>query len=135
MRTRRNKGLAGHLGRGLLASLLLHGQVILPLVILALVYGRRESNEVDLSFESVKENELPPGLPTVDEPVPPEKQPREKAAHKLAQSEKKPEPEIEAPPPEKMPPIPKLPEKPLAQLPPPKPEEPPPPPPPLGGGL
>jgi TonB family protein len=125
MRTRRNKGLAGHLGRGLLASLLLHGQVILPLVILALVYGRRESNEVDLSFESVKENELPPGLPTVDEPVPPEKQPREKAAHKLAQSEKKPEPEIEAPPPEKMPPIPKLPEKPLAQLPPPKPEEPP----------
>jgi len=129
MRTRRNKRPNGYLGRGLLASLLLHGQVILPLVILALVYGKRESNEVDLSFDSVKENELPAGLPTVDEPEPPEKQPREKAAHKLAQSEKTPEPEIEAPPPEKMPPIPKLPEKPLVQLPPPKPEEPPQPPP------
>jgi TonB family protein len=130
MRTRRNKGLVGHLGRGLLASLLLHAQIILPLVVLARLYGKHESNEVDLSFESVKENELPAGLPTVDEPVPPEKRQQEEAARKLAQSEKKPEPEIEAPPPEKMPPIPKPPEKPLAQLLPPKPAEPPPPPPP-----
>ena len=56
MGTRQNKRSAGHLGRGLLLSVLLHAQVILPLIILAFVYGKRESNEVDLSFESVKDN-------------------------------------------------------------------------------
>jgi TonB family protein len=127
MGTRRNKRPDGHLGRGLLASLFLHAQVLLPLVILASIYGGRESNEVDLSFESVKENELPAGLPTVDEPVQPEKRPSEKKTQKLAQKE--PEPEIEVPPPEKLPPVPKPPEKPLAQLPPAKPQEPPQPPP------
>jgi TonB family protein len=130
MPARRNKRRNGHLGRGLLASLLVHAQIILPLVVLARLYGKHESDEVDLSFESVKEDELPAGLPTVEEPPPPEKRAHDKTPRKLAQAEKKPEPEIEAPPPEKMPPIPKPPEKPLAQLPPPKPAEPPPPPPP-----
>jgi len=129
MPARRNKRRNGHLGRGLLASLLLHAQIILPLVVLARLYGKHESNEVDLSFESVKEYELPAGLPTVEEPVPPEKRLPNKAPQKLAQAERKPEPEIETPPPEKTPPVPKPPEKPLAQLPPPKPAEPPPPPP------
>jgi TonB family protein len=129
MGIRRKKRSAGHLGRGLLASLLLHAQVILPLVILASIYGERESNEVDLSFEQVKESELPAGLPSVEEPVPPEQRMRDKKAQKLAQSEKEPEPEIELPPPEKLPRIPKPQEKPLAQLPPPKLEEPPQPPP------
>jgi len=129
MSTRRSKRPDGHLGRGLLVSILLHAQVILPLVILASVYGKRESNEVDLSFEPVKENELPAGLPAVEEPAPPEKRPRDKKTQELAQSEKQPEPEIEVPPPEKLPPMPKPPETPLAQLPPPKPQEPPQPPP------
>jgi TonB family protein len=129
MGTRRNQRPSGYLGRGLLASVLLHAQVILPLVVLALIYGKRESNEVDLSFESVKESELPAGLPAVEEPAPPEKQPRDKKTPKLAQLQKQPQTENELPPPEKLPPIPKPPEKPLAQLPPPKSEEPPPPPP------
>jgi TonB family protein len=130
MDTRRKQRPDGHIGRGLLASILLHAQVILPLVILATVYGKRESNEVDLSFESVKESELPAGLPAVEEPEPPEKRPSEKKTQKLAQLQKQPEPEVELPPPEKLPPIPKPQEKPLAQLlPPPKPEERPQPPP------
>ena len=129
MDTRRNKRSAGHLGRGLLLSVFLHAQVILPLVVLAFIYGKRESNEVDLSFESVKDNELPAGLPAVEEPAPPEKRPHDKTTQKLAQSEKQPEHEIELPPPEKLPPILKPQEKPLAQLPPAKPEEPPQPPP------
>ena len=126
MGIRRDKQSDGHLGRGLLASILVHAQVILPLVVLALVYGKRESNEVDLSFESVKESELPAGLPTVEEPAQPDQQPQQspKKAPKLAALAKPPEPEIELPPPEKLPPIPKPPEKPLAQLPPPKPAEP-----------
>jgi len=89
MPVRRNKRRNGYLGRGLLASLLLHGQVILPLVILALVYGKRESNEVDLSFESVKEDELPAGLPTVEEPVPPEKAPAQQSAAEAGASGEK----------------------------------------------
>jgi TonB family protein len=129
MGIRRDKRSDGHLGRGLLASILLHAQVILPLVVLAMVYGKRESNEVDLSFESVKESELPAGLPTVEEPAQPDQQPQQppKKAPKLATLARPPEPEIELPPPEKLPPIPKPPEKPLAQLPPPKPAEPSPP--------
>ena len=127
MRTRRNQRHNGHLGRGLLASVLLHAQIILPLVVLALIYGKRESSEVDLSFESVKENELPPGLPTVEEPPAPEEQPPEKKPAKIAKSTREPEPEIEQPPPEKQPPIPKPTEKPIALLPPPKTAEPPPP--------
>ena len=128
MGTRRTKRTDGHLGRGLLLSLLLHAQLIVPLVVLALMYGQRESNEVDLSFEPVKEGELPAGLPAVEEPQPPEKKPRDSKPQKLAQSEKQPEPEIERPPPAELPPIPKPPEKPLAQLPPAKPQEPPQPP-------
>jgi len=124
MRIRRNQRSDGHLGRGLLLSVFLHAQIILPLVILASIYGKRESNEVDLSFESVKPSELPAGLPEVEELPPPQEQPSEKKPQKLAQSEKKPEREIELPPPEKLPPVPKPPEKPLAQLPPAKPEEP-----------
>ena len=129
MDTRRSKRPNGHLGRSLLASLLLHAQVILPLVILASIYGQRESNEVDLSFEPVKESELPAGLPSVEEPAPPEERPRDKKAQNLAQAPKEPEPEIEVPPPEKLPPVPKTPDKPLAQVLPPKPQEPPQPPP------
>ena len=53
MPARRNKRRNGHLGRGLLASLLVHAQIILPLVVLARLYGKHESDEVDLSFESV----------------------------------------------------------------------------------
>jgi TonB family protein len=82
---------------------------------------------VDLSFESVKEGELPAGLPTVEEPAPPDRQPPHSKAPNPAASAKPPEPEIELPPPEKLPPIPKPPEKQLAQLPPPEPEQPPPP--------
>jgi len=127
MRTRRNQRHDGHLGRGLLASVLLHAQVILPLVVLAIIYGKHESNEVDLSFESVKDSELPAGLPTVEEPPPTEEPPPSKKPPKLAQSSKQPEPEIEPPAPEKPPPTPKPPDKPIAVLPPPKPAEPPPP--------
>jgi TonB family protein len=125
MGIRRNRQSRGHLGRGLLASILLHAQIILPLVVLALVYGKRESNEVDLSFESVKENELPAGLPEVEEPTPAERRSHDSKMQRLTQLEKQPEPRIELPPPEKLPPIPKPQETPVAPLPPPKPQEPP----------
>jgi TonB family protein len=135
MHVRRHRPNNGRLGRGLLASIFLHGQILLALFLFAHFYGKGEQNEVELSFESAKESELPSDLPPIDRPAEPDQpQPNQpvpsKKTPKLAQTEKKPEPEIEIPPPEKLPPIPKPIENPLVQAPPPKPEEPPPPTPP-----
>ena len=63
----------GHLGRGALFSLLLHAQVIAPLVIAAVIYGGREeaqrAEEVDVGFEDVAAEDLPKDLPSIDAPT------------------------------------------------------------------
>lgn len=108
----------GHLGRGALFSLLLHLQVIAPLVIAAVVYGGREeaerAEEVDVGFEDVSPEDLPKDLPSIDSPQdqlkplePEAKKPKvadlkrkdpEKPPEKPREKQK-PEPEIVAPPP------------------------------------
>lgn len=125
----RNRPDKGRLGRGLLTSIFLHVQILLAIFLLAHFYGQKTDDEVELSFESAKESELPADLPPVDQPAEPEsRQPDQpsptKEPPKVARTENKPEPEIEIPPPEKLPPIPKPPEPPLVQTPPPKPDEP-----------
>lgn len=134
MHVRRNRSRTGRLGRGLLTSIFLHGQILLALFLLAHFYGKGEQDEVELSFEAAKESELPSDLPPIDRPSEPEPasdQPSQaKRTPKMVKADKQPEPEIEVPPTEKLPPIPPSPEKPLVQAPPPKPEEAPQPPPP-----
>jgi TonB family protein len=116
----------GHLGRGALLALLLHAQLLAPLIIAAVIYGGREetqrAEELDVGFESVAEEELPKDLPALEPPraddaleklrpdarkPPPEKKKKKKdelaAVEKKPTEKKKPEPEIVVPP---LPPMP-----------------------------
>jgi len=65
----------GHLGRGALASLLLHLHLLVPLLIVVFIRaGREEANrpeEVDVAFENVEPEQLPENLPPLDETPPP----------------------------------------------------------------
>jgi TonB family protein len=125
------KRARGHLGRGILLSLLLHAQLLAPLAIAAFVYGGREearrAEEVDVAFESVAEDELPRDLPSFEPPKsdetalerlrpeakkeakkPPKKKPERDKKPLVAKDEpkSKPEPEIVVPPLPPMPPPP-----------------------------
>jgi TonB family protein len=104
-RTRRDRG---RIGRGVLFSMLLHAQVLVPLVTWVFWWGKPEDNEVELSFEAIKDDELPPNLPAIEKPEKPRKatRPPEKAekpptaqppkSKAMAERERVPEP----PPPE-----------------------------------
>ena len=120
----------GHLGRGALTALHLHALLLAPRVIAAFVYGGREeaqrAEEVDVGFESVADEQLPPDLPALEPPKsdadaldklkpeakkPPKKKPP-KDKTPLALKVKKPpelpkaEPEVIVPPMPPMPPPP-----------------------------
>ena len=119
--TRRDRG---RIGRGLLLSIFLHAQVLLPLVAWVFWWGKPADDEVGLSFESIKDVELPPNLPAIEKPAEPtkatksaklpertEKPPTDKPPklEAMAESAREPEP----PPPEPV--APKPAEKPVAQ--------------------
>jgi TonB family protein len=127
----------GHLGRGALYSLLLHAALLMPIGVLAFVWGAREeaqrAEEVDVGFESVPDTQLPEDLPPLEPPKTaedaleklkpeaqkppptPKKKPLDEPLAKKDEPKPKPEPEIVAPP---MPPMPEAPK------PPPPPQEP-----------
>ncbi len=111
-KTRRDRG---RIGRGLLLSILLHAQVLVPLMAWVFWWDKPANNEVGLSFESVKDEELPPNLPAVEEPMEPSKAtklperteksptakpPRPQASAERAREPKPPQPEPVAPKPE-----------------------------------
>lgn len=85
MGKRRTQQPNGRIGRGLLLSLFLHAQVLVPLIVLAFWLGKRDNSEVELNFESVKDDELPANLPPIDRPPEP-------------QTTKPPEPQTTKPP-------------------------------------
>ena len=95
-------GNRGRIGRGLVLSLFLHGQVLLPLVIWVFWWGAPDDNEVGLSFEDVKDDELPPNLPAVDKPAEPKKVAKAEAKPE-ALAERDPGKKLEAPVPAPMP--------------------------------
>src|ERR1039457_5987234 len=68
--TRRDRG---RIGRGLLLSIFLHAQVLVPLVAWVFWWGKPADDEVGLSFESIKDDELPPNLPVIEKPAEPTK--------------------------------------------------------------
>jgi TonB family protein len=79
----------GFLSRGALISLLVHLNLVAPLVIAAWVYGGREeaqrAEEVDVGFQDASETQLPADLPPIEptptpppEPEPPAKLARER---------------------------------------------------------
>jgi TonB family protein len=113
--------LRGRIGRGILLSLFLHGQILVPLLTWLFWWGNFDDGEVGVTFENVKDDELPPDLPSVDKPLEPSKvsalaakpakptpeaapkmppeaeekkaeQPAEPERDKIAEAEKKPEP-------------------------------------------
>ena len=57
----------------MLLSLILHAQVLVPLVAWVFWWGSPEDNEVGLSFESIKDDELPANLPAIEKPPEPRK--------------------------------------------------------------
>ena len=71
--------------RGALISLLLHLNVVAPVVIAAWIYGGREeaqrAEEVDVAFQAADQTELPPDLPPI-EPSPETLEPEAKKAPK-----------------------------------------------------
>jgi len=89
----------GHLARGALIALLLHGQILVPLVIATFFLAHREeaerAEEVDVGFEDVKPEELPHDLPPLDDTPPPsEPAPRRRdQREKPAEADKRPKPE------------------------------------------
>jgi hypothetical protein len=132
MQQRPSTRARGQLSRGALISLLLHLNVVAPLVIAAWIYGGREeaekAAEVDVAFQAVDPSTLPPDLP----PIEPTPEPLEPEAKKAPPPEKK-KPELtKVPKPEKLkktaPPKPEKPEPevvvpPLPPMPPPPPPE------------
>jgi TonB family protein len=133
MKQRPGKRGRGFLSRGALISLLLHLNVVGPLVVAAWIYGGREeaqrAEEVDVAFQAADQTDLPADLPPI-EPTPEPLEPSAKKDKPDKQKVKKPalaprEPEKKTPPP----PPPK-PEPVVAVPPPPPPPQPPPPPPP-----
>jgi TolA protein len=89
MRRQRARHLRGRIGRGLLFSIFLHAQVLVPLVIWLFWWGSPEDNEVQVTFEDVKESELPPDLPSIEKP----REPTAKAS-----PPERPKPDVPAPP-------------------------------------
>ena len=96
----------GRIGRGLLLSLFLHGQILVPLLAWLFWWGNFDEGEVGVTFESVKDDELPPDLPPVEKPpqpkrviaakslppaparvLPPEQRNRQKEPERLAERE------------------------------------------------
>lgn len=73
MGTQQQGRLRGRIGRGVLLSLFLHGQVLVPLVAWLFWWGNFDDGEVGVTFENVKDDELPPDLPTVEKPPEPSK--------------------------------------------------------------
>ncbi len=85
----------GRIGRGLLLSLFLHAQVLVPLVVWVFWWGKADDDQVDVSFESIKDEELPPNLPAIEKP---EREKATKPPAKVAQvNEKKPAAETPKP--------------------------------------
>src|SRR5580698_6899170 len=124
----------GFLSRGALISLLLHLNVVAPLVIAAWIYGGREeaqrAEEVDVAFQAADQTELPPDLPPI-EPSPQTLEPEAKRAPAPKPDKKHPElVKVPKPEPQKKPPPPPKKEKPEPEVvAPPMPPMPPPPPP------
>ncbi|HVZ90005.1 MAG TPA: TonB C-terminal domain-containing protein, partial [Polyangia bacterium] len=139
MRQRLSTRARGTLSRGALISLLLHFNVVAPIVVAAWIYGGREeaqrAEEVDVAFQEADQTALPPDLPPIEptpEPLePPDKTKPEKDKDKKKQPQikpvaqkkpeppkpekkEKPEPEVVVPPPEQMPPPPPPPPPPKA---------------------
>lgn len=89
--------LRGHIGRGLLLSLLLHSSAVLPLIAAAVILGGREAaereNEVGLEMQEVSEDELPDGLPSIDDADDVVPEPKRRAAKTPVVAERQPEPE------------------------------------------
>lgn len=103
--------LHGHLRRGLAASLLVHLNVLGPLIVATFLLAAREEaqkpDEVDVAFENVTPEELPADLPALDDTPPPDKKAPEplkpkkdlKAPEKVAEVKPPPpEPEVVVPP-------------------------------------
>ncbi|HEY4186265.1 MAG TPA: TonB family protein [Polyangia bacterium] len=119
----------GHLGRGTVAALLLHLQILIPLLVVVFSRAKQEeaerAEEVDVGFESVPAEQLPAELPPLDDTPPPDGKVKP-VPTKLAAEQKKPEPKVE---PEKKAPEPPPPQPEAAVPPPtPQPQKPPPPP-------
>ncbi|MFL5305230.1 MAG: TonB C-terminal domain-containing protein [Polyangia bacterium] len=134
MQQRLAKRARGSLSRGALISLLLHFNLVAPLVIAAWVYGGREeaqkAEEVDVAFQAADQTALPDNLPPI-EPTPESPDPLEKVTpekEKLKKPAVKP-PEQAKKDQEKKPPEPQKPEPEVAIPPPPAAPPPPPPPP------
>ena len=70
MRQRLSPRARGNLSRGALISLLLHLNVVAPIVIAAWIYGGRQeaqrAEEVDVAFQAADQTELPPDLPPIE---------------------------------------------------------------------
>ena len=85
MRQRLSTRARGNLSRGALISLLLHLNVVAPVVIAAWIYGGRQeaqrAEEVDVAFQAADQTELPPDLPPI-EPSPETLEPEAKKAPK-----------------------------------------------------
>ena len=105
-----------------MAAVLLHLQILVPLLIVVFTRAKREeaerAEEVDVGFEDVPAEQLPPELPPLDETPPPRGKvpPRTKVAEQK-QKQKPPEPEKKPPEP---PPPPQVAVKPPPPVPPPK---------------
>ncbi|HSS38121.1 MAG TPA: TonB C-terminal domain-containing protein [Polyangia bacterium] len=132
MQQRLAKRARGSLSRGALISLLLHFNLVAPLVIAAWVYGGREeaqkAEEVDVAFQAADQTALPDDLPPI-EPTPETPEAPAKTAEKEKEKKK---PAIKIPEqakknPEKKPESPKP--EPEVAIPPAQPAAPPPPPP------
>jgi TonB family protein len=83
MATQHIKRHRGRIGRGLLLSLFLHSQVLVPLVVWVFWWNKTDDDQVDVSFESIKDEELPPNLPAIEKP---ERNKATKPAAKVAQA-------------------------------------------------
>ena len=133
----------GHIGRGALLAVWLHGQFLVPLLIVTWVYASREeaqrAEEVDVAFRDVTEEEMA-DLPSIEEAPPPprampevpdqprrdekKKKPKDKAKAKpIKLAEKAPEPPKPKAKPEPEVPIPPMPPMPQEAPPIPKPQD------------
>src|SRR5687767_14575508 len=69
-RPRRDARLGGRLGRGVLLSLLLHAQLLIPGLIATWIYAGREeerrAEEVGIDFIDADSEDLPADLPPLD---------------------------------------------------------------------
>lgn len=105
MKTQQGSLSRGRIGRGLLLSLFLHAQVLAPLLVWLFWWGKPGDDEVEVTFQDVKDEDLPPDLPSVDKP--PAAAPSSPSHPRLApvppppKPALRPEPPPETPPPEK----------------------------------